>query len=113
MPPRRTASRTVRPCRRRSFMNDTSTMPFSIATPNTAMNPIAEGTETYCPVTAQGEHPADDRERHVGDDERRVDERIERGVEQDEDQPMVSGTITASRASARCWFSKAPPQSSQ
>ena len=27
--------------------------------------------------------------------------------------PMVSGTITASRVMARCWFSKAPPHSTQ
>ena len=25
-------------------------MPFNIATPNTAMNPIADGTDKYCPV---------------------------------------------------------------
>jgi hypothetical protein len=30
-------------------------MPLSIATPNTAMKPMAEGTDRYCPVIEQAE----------------------------------------------------------
>ena len=32
-------------------------MPFNIATPNTAMNPIAEGTDRYWPVTNNASRP--------------------------------------------------------
>jgi hypothetical protein len=39
--PWRTASRIGKPWRLRSFKNETITMPFSMATPNTAMNPMA------------------------------------------------------------------------
>src|SRR5512139_866783 len=45
-----TASRTLRPLPRNSFRKLTSTMPFSMATPNTAMKPMADGTDRYCPV---------------------------------------------------------------
>ena len=41
--PLRTASRTGSPDSRSSLIKLTSTMPFSIATPNTAMKPIADG----------------------------------------------------------------------
>ena len=38
-------------------MKLTSTMPFSIATPNTAIKPIADGTDTYWPLTNNAKMP--------------------------------------------------------
>ena len=52
-----TASRTDRPLSRNSLRKLTSTMPLSIATPNTAINPMADGTERYCPVTNSASNP--------------------------------------------------------
>src|SRR5699024_1472660 len=55
--PRIPASRTARPFSRCSLRKLTDTMPFNIATPNTAMKPMAEGTERYCPVIAKPTMP--------------------------------------------------------
>ena len=45
--PRRTASGKFAPAERRSLMKLTSTIPFSIATPNTVIKPMTDGTEMY------------------------------------------------------------------
>src|SRR5690625_3439830 len=55
--PRITASRTARPFSRCSFRKLTNTIPFNIATPNTAIKPIAEGTDRYWPVIARPTMP--------------------------------------------------------
>ena len=65
-------------------------MPLSIATPNTAMNPMADGTDRYCPVS-QCNQASNGRERHVGENERGVLDRVEGGVEQYEDEEDRDG----------------------
>ncbi len=44
------ASNTEAPCSRNPLMKLTSTMPLSIATPNTAMYQMTAGTDRYCPL---------------------------------------------------------------
>jgi hypothetical protein len=72
-------------------------MPLSMATPNTAMKPIAEGTDRYWPVR-NSQQAADGGEGHVGQDQRRVLDRVERGVEQHEDEEDRDRHDHASRA---------------
>ena len=63
-------------------MKLTRTIPFSMATPNTVMNPIADGTDTYCPLMKSAIKPANCGKRHVRDDQCGIFYRIERGIQQ-------------------------------
>ena len=75
-----------RPCSRRSFRKLTSTMPFNIATPNTAMKPIADGTDRYCPVMNSPTMPPMIANGTLAMISVACAHRVERGVQQDEDQ---------------------------
>ena len=86
-------------------------MPFSIATPNTAMKPMAEGTDRYCPVMNRPTMPPDDREGHVGDDQRGMAHRVECGVQQDEDQADGQRHDHPQPFHRALLVSKAPPHS--
>ena len=61
-------------------------MPFSIATPKTAMKPIAEGTERYWPVMNSPTIPPIIANGTLAMISAAWRHRIEGGVEQDEDQ---------------------------
>ena len=88
-------------------------MPFSIATPKTAMNPIADGTETYCPVTNRPMMPPMIAKGTLAMMIVACRSELNAVYSKRKISPIVSGTIRARRASARCWFSKAPPHSTQ
>src|SRR5690606_12933958 len=108
-----TASRTVRPLPRNSFRKVTSTMPLSIATPNTAMNPIAEGTDRYWPVMNNPTSPPIVANGTLARIRAAYLIELNAVYSSTKMKKIVTGTITASRANARCWFSKAPPHSIQ
>ena len=95
-----------------SLRNETSTMPLA--------SHAEHGDEAdrrrhrqVLPGDEQPDDAADDREGHVGDDQRGMAHRLKAVYSRMKIRPMVSGTITARRSIARCWFSKAPPHSTQ
>ena len=88
-------------------------MPLSIATPNTAMKPIADGTDTYCPVMNRPTMPPMTAKGTLAMMMVAWRSELKAVYSSRKIKPMVSGTISASRASARCWFSNAPPHSTQ
>ena len=75
------------------------------------MKPIAADTLSGMPVTQQREDAADQRERHVEQDQQRACRTDPNALNsRTKIRRMLTGTITASRAIARCWFSNSPPQ---
>ena len=88
-------------------------MPFSIATPNTAMKPMADGTDRYCPLMNRPTMPPMIANGTLAMISVACRTELKAVYSSMKISPMVSGTITARRAIARCWFSKAPPHSIQ
>ena len=77
------------------------------------MKPRAEGTETYCPVSASPNTPPMMAKGTLAMISAAWVSELKAVYSRRKMRPMVSGTISASRAMARCWFSKAPPHSIQ
>ena len=91
------------PLSRNSLMKLISTMPFSIATPKTATKPMADGTETYCPLTNRAKMPPMSRKRHIRDDQApRTSIELKAVYSSRKINKIVSGTMRDKRASARC-----------
>jgi hypothetical protein len=100
--PCRTASRIGRPLARSSFMKLTSTMPFSIATPNTAMNPIADGTDRYWRVNTSASTPPIVANGTFARISKAYRIELNAVYSSTKMKKIVTGTITASRVRARC-----------
>lgn len=94
-------------------MKLTRTMPFSIATPKTVINPMAEGTDTYCPLMKSATNPPMVANGTLAMISVAYFTELNAVYNSTKMNRIVSGTITANLASARCWFSNAPPHSIQ
>jgi dihydrolipoamide dehydrogenase len=102
------------PAERRSWLNQvTMTTPFSTAMPSSAMKPTEAGTDRYSPVMARPTMPPISAKGML--DSTSAPDCTEPKVENSTRKisPSATGTTSARRAAARCWFSNSPPHSSQ
>ena len=74
------------------------------------MNPIAAETDSGIPVDKQRENAADERERDVQHDQSALRNDWNASNRSRKMSRIDSGTISARRAIARCWFSNSPDQ---
>ena len=90
-----------------------STIPFNIATPKTAINPMADGTDTYWPLMNRAKMPPMVANGTFAMIIVAYFVELKAVYSRTKMKNIVSGTIIDKRVKARCWFSNAPPHSTQ
>ena len=91
-------------------MNETITSPFSTATPESAMKPTPAEIESGMPRSQSASDAAGERERHAGEDERRVLAPSRRSAKSSPKiSSSASGTTTCRRAAAEASCSNCRP----